>query len=142
MLQSKLGKTVVVVIVSLIILAFALMGMPSKTQKDESQGATVIAKIDDDPVTASDLQAGFQEEAMRQSQFGRRVTIRDLIQQGAAGPVLDKVLASKLFFMAVDESDLAFSQDYLEECLRSGPRFQDENGQLDQQKWKDWVTEG
>lgn len=137
--MRKYKKQILWVIVVPISITFIYWGAsmgPGRGDFDPDSFASV-AVVEGMPIAPAELRSAMDAEVQQRNRFGGETRFADLVADGTAQRVLERLISRRLIEAEASKLRLDFEREYLIERLKD--QFKDEQGRFDAERWNSWV---
>jgi peptidyl-prolyl cis-trans isomerase D len=93
-------------------------------------------------ISADDFRQALYEERDRMAQFGRQLTMEQMLADGTALRVLESLVSRDIIAKQAAAQGYEIETDYIAQRMKELPDFQDQNGNFDPVAWNSVVERG
>lgn len=137
-------KKILVVLVILVVPAFVFwggsFGKASQDADAENRAMEPIARVNGNPIPAAAFSQQLNAQLAQMQRMNPKAT-RESMTEEQIEALLDGLVDQYLLQDDVTRLELPVEKGALTNLLKEDPFFQDDNGQLDRERWNDWVQE-
>ncbi len=124
-MRAHLGRTVLLVIIGAISVVFVLWGVFPETRMGAGMGATTVASVADEKITARDLAGAVEREVENYRAMGMELPNDPSIMSNIRQGVLERLVSNKLMLVEARRLGIQASDREVRDEIQRIPAFQD-----------------